>query len=162
VQAHRDTVAEGEAVRKVVSIYVDPDGYNEMKRLCHSLGVSVSSKMDELIKGWVREATGKEYAETPVNYKGLKNKHHRLERYMNQLQKMLMKQGYFKDLAEAALSHGIDRNTYSNVYEVSVKLMKEWEGPRGPLHLFITFLEEAREKKRIERQLEEIRLKEDR
>ena len=65
-------------MKKVVSIYVDPAAYSELKQVCRSMGVSVSSKLDELIKEWVREATGKKFLESPIDYEGLKRRHLKL------------------------------------------------------------------------------------
>ena len=47
---------------------------------------------------------------------------------------------------------------FSNVEEVSARMLKEWGGPREPLHLFISFLEAGRDKKAVEMQLEAVRL----
>jgi len=64
----------------------------------------------------------------------------------------------YRALIELSESLGLDIQELSNLNNVIAKLIGEWKGPRGTLHLFITLLEKARKKKQIEKQLEKIRL----
>ena len=52
----------------------------------------------------------------------------------------------------------LDLEHLSNVNAIVPKLLRKWKGRRGALHLFITLIEKAREKKQIESQLEKYRL----
>ena len=63
--------------------------------------------------------------------------------------------GYGSDyqaLIELAQDHGLDIQQLSNIEAIIPKLIKEWKGSRGALHLFITLIEKARMKKQIEKQ----------
>ena len=52
----------------------------------------------------------------------------------------------------------LDLERLSNIDAIVPKLLWKWKGRRGALHLFITLIEKAREKKQIESQLEKYRL----
>lgn len=144
-------------VKKPVTLYVSSETYDALRRLIRPK--PISREVEELMRARLAELKGEDGVEAePVDYEALKDEYYRLARYMNQLRKTLTGYRFFEKLVEAARSHGIDEKTFGNVPEVSARLLKEWEGPREPLHLFISFMEAAQEKKRIERQLEEIRL----
>jgi hypothetical protein len=53
---------------------------------------------------------------------------------------------------------GLDSNSLSNAEEIAAKLLKSWNGLKTNGHIFITLLETAKQKKAIERKLEEIRM----
>ena len=65
----------------------------------------------------------------------------------------------YRALLELVTSLGLNPKELSNLDTIIPRLIKQWKGPRGPLHLFITLLEKAKEKKQIEQQLEAHRLK---
>ena len=92
-------------------------------------------------------------------YETLRKKHLALLREVKKLEKEM--RGYGSDyhaLIELAQDHGLDIQELSNTEAIIPKLIKEWKGSRGALHLFITLIEKARKKKQIEKQLEKIRL----
>jgi hypothetical protein len=52
----------------------------------------------------------------------------------------------------------LDSNSLSNAEEIAAKLLKNWKGLKTNVHLFITLLETAKQKKEVERKLEEKRM----
>ena len=62
-----------------MSLYLDPDIYEELKRLCRSRGVSVSREIDELIRKRVAELEGREYdVFEEADYEAVKREYPRL------------------------------------------------------------------------------------
>lgn len=143
-------------MRKVVSIYVDPEAYSEMKRLCHNTGVSVSSRIDDLIKEWVQQATGKKFAENPIEYEGLKREHFKIVKDLDSIQNRLLRLKVYESLKQTAVKVGLNRE-YTNVREVSGRFLQEWAGLKEHAHLFITLLELVQRKHEVERQLDGVR-----
>jgi hypothetical protein len=71
---------------------------------------------------------------------------------------MLRAMGVYEELKDMAQRLGLDSNSLSNAEEIAAKLLKNWNGLKTNVHLFITLLETAKQKKAIERKLEEIRM----
>ena len=59
--------------------------------------------------------------------------------------------GEYRALIELSESLGLDIQELSNLNNVIAKLIGEWKGPRETLHLLITLLEKAKEKKQNEK-----------
>ena len=96
-----------------------------------------------------------------LSYEVLKSRHLTLARSVISLQNRL-KRAYgpqFRELYSLARSLGLEIGTLSNVDLVAPKLISRWKGNPTPLHLFITLLEQAKEKRKIEKMLVEIRKK---
>jgi len=148
-------------MKKIVSVYVEPEQYEEMKRICRDvLDTSVSAKLNEMIKQFVSEHSGKEIGEAaPVDYEGLKRCHFKMVKELDRLDRHLGKVA--AELHKLIRRLGLDTETFSNLSEVSVKLLDEWTR-RGhgeeDAHVYIHYLELVREKKRVERHLDEIRM----
>jgi len=147
-------------MRKVTTLYLDPEAYSELKQLCSSLGISVSNKMDELVKKAVKELKGEEYTDAAkaINYEDLKRQHSRLDRDEEALTKKLRQRKVYDDLCSLAYKLGLDFKNCSNIDEVAPKLLREWDGG-GDVHEFITLAETIWEKRQVERRLSEIRMK---
>jgi len=143
--------------KKAVTLYLEAESYEALKKLVYPK--PVSREVDVLIKQRIAELREAGYTPEPVDYEALKEEYYKLSKQMDQLRKTLTKQGFFEKLASTALELGFNQRDFSNVTETSARMLKEWKGPREPLHLFISFLEAGRDKKKIEKQLEEIRLK---
>jgi len=112
--------------------------------LADALGVV--AKSDELLEDF--------------SYDMLRKKHLKLSRELISLEKYM--ESYdddYRALLELVTSLGLNPKELSNLDTIIPSLIKQWKGPRGPLHLFITLLEKAKEKKQIEQQLEAHRLK---
>jgi len=89
----------------------------------------------------------------------LRKKHLKLSRELISLEKQMKDYGDdYRALVELANSLSLEIQELSNLDTVIPELIREWAGSRGTLHLFITLLEKAKEKKQIERQLERYRL----
>ena len=149
-------------MKKVVSIYVDPEAYMEMKQLCRDrLGVSVSQKLDELIRQWVEEATGKEFREAVrEDYGAMKQQHIKMVKELDRLERHLKKKKVLDDLVRMVQKSGLDTGTFNNLDEVALKLLDAWtrlEHSSEDAHIFISYLELARDKKQLEQQLGELR-----
>jgi len=149
-------------MKKVVSIYVDPEAYMEMKQLCRDrLGVSVSQKLDELIRQWVEEATGKEFKEAVrEDYGAMKQQHIKMVKELDRLERHLKKKKVLDDLVGMVQKLGLDTGTFNNLDEVALKLLDAWtrlEHSSEDAHIFISYLELARDKKQLEQQLGELR-----
>ena len=148
-------------MRKTVSIYIDPDSYDELKGLCHSIGVSVSSKMNELIGKAVAELKGEEYRDTvlKLNYEALKKSYRDAIKELDSLEKDLKHKKVYEDLKVLAIQVGVDTKDFTNVQEISGPFLEQWPGRPEHAHLFIDLMECVQRKHKIEHQLEGIRKK---
>jgi hypothetical protein len=147
-------------MRKAVTIYLDVEPYQRLKELVMRRdGSPINAEVNELIKRRVAELEGRDPSEfsLPIDYEPLKKQQARLTREMENLRKILAKQGVYDRLHALVYGFGLDFRDYGNVEEVAAKLLGEWEGGEGQAHLFITLLETAREKRAVERKLAEVR-----
>jgi len=115
-----------------------------------------------LVNRVLAEALGKlEGPGIPLDlaYETLRKKHLALLQEIKKLEKEMNDYGDdYHALIELAENFGLDIQESSNIEAIIPKLIKEWKGLHGALHLFITLIEKARKKKQIEKQLEKIRL----
>jgi len=89
----------------------------------------------------------------------LRKKHLKLSHKLISLERQMKNYSSdYRALVELSNSLGLEIKELINLDAVILELISEWEGSRGALHLFITLLEKAREKKQIERWLERYRL----
>ena len=149
--------------RKTVSLYLDPDAYEELKRLCRSRGVSVSREIDELIRKRVAELKGREYdVFEEADYEAVKREYQRLVKEADRLKKLLEKRGTRRKLLELTRrileEKGLER-VGDRLREVSAEILRRWKGSRDDAHLYISLLELEKKKAEASRRLEEIRLK---
>jgi len=102
-----------------------------------------------------------------MGYAELKSNHAKLVKEVDNLENQVRKQKVYDQLEELAGKVGLDFDDFENIDQVAPKLLKEWEkqdlgGTLIPLpehmHQFITLIELARDKRRIEAKLTEIRL----
>ena len=102
-----------------------------------------------------------------MGYAELKSNHAKLVKEVDNLENQVKKQKVYDQLEELAGKVGLDFDDFENIDQVAPKLLKEWEkqdlgGTLIPLpehmHQFITLIELARDKRRIEAKLTEIRL----
>jgi len=141
------------------TLYLDEGLWQRIQRLVR-LGYAPNAS--RLVNRVLAEALGRlEGSGMPIDlaYETLRKKHLALLQEVKKLEKEM--KGYGSDyqaLIELAKDHGLDTQQLSNTEAIIPKLIKEWKGSRGALHLFITLVEKARVKKQIEKQLEKIRL----
>ena len=149
-------------MRKATTIYLDVEPYQRLKELVKRRdGSPVNAEINELIRRRVAEMEGLDPSEFshPTDYEPLKHQQARLTREMENLRKILVRQGVYDRLHALVYGFGLDFKDYGNVEEVAARLLGEWEGGEGHAHLFITLLETAREKRVVERKLAEIRVR---
>jgi len=96
--------------KKVVTLYLSTGPYEELKRVCSLLGISVSSKIDEWIREGLQELTGKEYSVEEASYEELKRAHQRLIRETKRLESRLKKRGVYQELIALAENVGFRRD----------------------------------------------------
>ena len=146
-----------------MSLYLDPDAYEELKRLCRSRGVSVSREIDELIRKRVAELKGREYdVFEEADYEAVKREYQRLVKEADRLKKLLEKRGTRRKLLQLTRrileEKGLER-VGGRLREVSAEILRRWKGNRDDAHLYISLLELEKKKAEASRRLEEIRLK---
>ena len=148
--------------RKTVSLYLDPDAYEELKRLCRSRGISVSREIDELIRRRVAELEGREYdVVEEADYEAVKREFFRLVQECDRLRKVLEKRGSRRKLLQLTVEimreMGVEK-IGGVLEEVSAEILRKWKGSRDDAHLYISLLELEKKKAEASRRLEEIRL----
>ena len=141
------------------TLYLDEGLWLRIQRL---VKMGYAPNASRLVNRILAEALGKlEGSGIPFDlaYETLRKKHLALLQEIKKLEKEMNDYGNdYHALIELAQDHGLDTQELSNIEAIIPKLIKEWRGSRGALHLFITLIEKARKKKQIEKQLEKIRL----
>ena len=141
------------------TLYLDEGLWMCIQRL---VKMGYAPNASRLVNRVLAEALGKlEGSGIPFDlaYETLRKKHLALLQEIKKLEKEMNDYGDdYHALIELAQDHGLDIQELSNIEAIIPKLIKEWKGSRGALHLFITLIEKARKKKQIEKQLEKIRL----
>jgi len=141
------------------TLYLDEGLWLRIQRL---VKMGYAPNASRLVNRILAEALGKlEGSGIPFDlaYETLRKKHLALLQEVKKLEKEMNDYGDdYHALIELAQDHGLDIQELSNIEAIIPKLIKEWKGSRGALHLFITLIEKARKKKQIEKQLEKIRL----
>jgi predicted CopG family antitoxin len=133
--------------------------YERLKQALAVQGRSISEEINELLRRRLAEIEGVEaQAKESSNYEALKREHVKLAEEVNRLIKLLQRDGTYDQLMETVAELGLDTEL-SNANEVIAKLMQKWSEDKTALHIFITLIETSKQKKTIERKLEEIRLK---
>lgn len=146
----------------VKSFCVERTVYENLKAILACQGRSLSEEVNGLLKRRLAELRGPQYpSDNILNYEALKREHVRLTEESIRLTKLLRKDGTLKALSKAADNLGLNQETLENTEEISAKLLQNWQGLKAPAHIFITLLETAKKRRQIEKQLEEIRLKEE-
>ena len=145
-----------------MSLYLDSDIYEELKRLCRSRGVSVSSEIDELIKKRVAELEGREYDVTAeADYEALKREFFRLVQECDRLRKVLERRGSRRKLLELTVEimreMGVEK-VGGVLEEVSAEILRRWKGSKDDVHVFISLLELEKRKADVLRRLEKVRI----
>ena len=142
------------------TLYLDEGLWRRIQRLVE---LGYARNASQLVNRILAETLGKledSGVSRDLVYETLKRRHLLLTRELKSLEKEL--RGYggdYEALVGLAEDFELDFERLSNVDEVVPKLVREWKGGRGSLHLFITLLEKAREKKQIESRLDRFRLK---
>ncbi|RJS92433.1 hypothetical protein CW705_02805 [Candidatus Bathyarchaeota archaeon] len=140
---------------------MNPDIYEELKRLCRSRGVSVSQEIDELIKKRVAELEGREYDVTEADYEALKREFFRLVQECDRLRKVLEKHGSRRKLLKLTVKimreMGVEK-IGGVLKEVSAEILRRWQGSRDDAHLYISLLELEKRKAEVLRRLEKMRI----
>ena len=128
----------------------------KLKRLVNPKPISVEVR--ELIQKRIAELEGRDpNSVNPEEYEALKLKHIKLVDYAEAIERLLRRQGVYKELMQLAHNLGLVWKDLRNLGEVTPKILDEWEGSPAQAHQFITMLEKAREIKNVERKLAEIR-----
>jgi len=157
---HIYLVEECECVKRPVTLYLDSEQYELLKKTCIATGVSVSVKVDELIRHSIAETTGeKGEAGNPVDYEDLKRRHIKMVAELDKLYKRLEKTKRFDDMVEFAQKLGLDTKNFSNLTGLAPTMLEKWNGLEEHLHLFISYLELLRDKRQVEANLKETRKK---
>jgi len=130
-------------------------------------GKKGSTRLREIIEEEIERLQGVlANPKVTMDYAELKSNHAKLVKEVDNLEKQIRKQKVYDQLEELAGKVGLDFDDFSNIDQVAPRLLKEWEeqdlGGLIPLpehmHQFITLIELARDKRRIEAKLTEIRL----
>jgi hypothetical protein len=159
-------------MRKQLTIYMDEDLWHEFMQLSMAVeGKAASRKLKEMVRQQVAAWKGGGEAAEAAESKGVSlREYERLKARYKQLVKSIdeglrdlreIKHGVktlLNELEECALQAGLKRGL-SNFDETLPKLLTAWRGrPETHMHLFISLLEQIRERKRIERTLNEVRM----
>jgi len=143
----------------VKSFSLERQVYERLKQALAVRGRGISEEVNELLHKRLAEIEGVEaQAKESSNYEALKREHVKLAEEVNRLIKLLQRDGTYDQLMETVAELGLDTEL-SNANEVIAKLMQKWSEDKTALHIFITLIETSKQKKTIERKLEEIRLK---
>jgi len=130
-------------------------------RLLQLVKLGHAKNVSQLVNQLLVDALGKlggSGKQEDLSYEMLKKKHLSLSRELVKLEKHMKDYGSdYQVLVGLAEDFGLDFERLSNIDAVVPRLVKEWRGSRGSLHLFITMLEKAREKKQIESRLDKFR-----
>ncbi len=141
------------------TLYLDEGLWMRIQRL---VKMGYAPNASRLVNRILAEALSKlEGSDMPFDlaYETLRKKHLALLQEVKKLEKEMNDYGDdYHALIELAENFGLDIQQLSNIEAIIPKLIKEWKGSHGALHLFITLIEKARKKKQIEKQLEKIRL----
>jgi hypothetical protein len=106
---------------------------------------------------WEREAGGRPSPRDEADYERLKERHNKLVKQVDQLEKRLLKRKVYRRLLDTAVEVGVDLKELSNLDEAAPRLLAKYPGPSEDAHQFITLMETVREKRLVERELSEIR-----
>ena len=143
----------------VKSFSLERQVYERLKQALAVRGRGISEEINELLRRRLAEIEGVEaQAKESSNYEALKREHVKLAEEVNRLIKLLQRDGTYDQLMETVAELGLDTEL-SNANEVIAKLMQKWSEDKTALHIFITLIETSKQKKTIERKLDEIRLK---
>jgi len=141
----------------VKSFSLERQVYERLKQALAVRGRSISEEVNELLHRRLAEIEGSEaLAKDSSNYEALKREHVKLAEEVNRLIKLLQREGTYNQLMEIVAELGLDTEL-SNSEEVIAKLMQKWSEDKTALHIFITLIETSKQKKTIERKLEQIR-----
>jgi len=149
-------------LKRITTVYLNPDIYEELKRLCRSRGVSVSREIDELIRRRVAELEGREYDVTAeADYEALKREFFRLVQECGRLRKVLEKRGTRRKLLQLTVEimreMGVEK-VGGVLEEVSAEILRRWKGSRDDAHLYISLLELEKRKAEVLKRLEKVRI----
>jgi len=146
----------------VKSFSVELQVYVRLKQALAFHGRSLSEEVNELLKKRLAELEGSQPTAQEADYEALKRQHTKLMEETIRLQRLLEKTGACEELKSLAEEQGLDTQTLNNIKEVAAKILKAPipQNQKAPIHLFITLLETAKQRRNLEQKLEEIRLKE--
>jgi len=143
----------------VKSFSLERQIYEKLRQALAIQGRSISEEVNELLRRRLAEIEGQEAStQDALNYEALKREHVKLAEEVNRLIKLLQKDGTYDQLMEMAAELGLDTQL-NNAEEVIAKLLQKWTEDKTALHIFITLIETSKQKKAIEKKLEQIRLK---
>jgi len=140
------------------TLYIEDDVWERIQELVR---LGYAKNASQLVNRLLAESFNKISGSKGLglSYETLKSRHlslaHSVISLQNKLKKVYGPQ--FRELYGLAKSLGLETTTLSNVDSIAPKLMSLWKGHPTPLHLFITLLEKAKEKREIEKKLREIR-----
>jgi len=144
----------------VKSFSLERQIYEKLKQALAAQGKSISEEVNELLRRRLAEIEGAEAStQDALNYEALKREHVKLAEEVNRLIKLLQRIGAYNQLMEMVAELGLDTQL-NNAEEVIAKLLQKWSEDKTALHIFITLIETSKQKKAIERKLDEVRLKE--
>ena len=141
------------------TLYIDDAVWERIRELVR---LGYAKNASQLVNRLLEEALnklGSSGKPVGLSYEALKLRHLALARNVSNLENKL-KRSYgreYRALFSLARDLGLDFKTFNNVELIASKLISRWQGNPSPLHLFITLLEQTKEKRVIERKLREIR-----
>ena len=142
-------------MRRAVTIYLDEASYKRLKMLVRPR--PVSREIDMLIRRRIAELEGREYDPLEsADYEALKQEYARLIRGAERVTRMLRKRGTYQRLINVTADIEDELGT-KDLKRVAPALLDRWKDGPEDVHLFISFLEELKSMKEMERRLEEIR-----
>lgn len=143
------------------TLYIDDDVWEQIQQLV-KLGYAPNAS--KLVNRLLAEALDTLLSSGKLStlfYQALKLRHLTLALNVCSLEKKLKKNygAEYQALLNIARTLGLDFMKMHNLDVVAPKIVSQWKGSPTPLHLFLTLLENAKEKRALEMQLSELRKK---
>ncbi|MGB9854683.1 MAG: hypothetical protein ACPLRY_07780 [Candidatus Bathyarchaeales archaeon] len=143
---------------KPVGFYADLDVFNKFKKLVEAKGSTVSEELNIMIRERVAQFEGvKTPILNPAEYDALKREYIRLSEEGRNISRKITKSPHYRELRSLAIKLGLDTRDFSNVGQITPRLLAEWKGPLSEAHNFITLLEMSSKMAKLEQRLTEIR-----
>lgn len=147
----------GEIVRSGVAL--DASVIRELKPLLALQNKSLNELVNELLKAELARLKGLPVKEGEAEYEKLKKEHLKLDAEVVRLTRHLQRLGDYDELESLARELGLNFQTLENSEDVTASMLAKWDGRPSSLHVFVTLMETARQKRQLEQRLEEIRLR---
>mgnify|MGYP005644912273 CR=1 FL=1 len=143
------------------TLYIEDDVWERIQELVKLGYAKNASQLVNLLLAEALDRLGHSGRPVSMSYEALKTRHTALTRKVSDLERQLRKiyANNYRALLTLAQKLGLDSKTFNNLDLIAPKLISQWQGNPSALHLFITLLEQIKEKREIERKLSELRKK---